>query len=205
MMKNFTGAMQYATLIAIALFMIQCTNQQAGSAANANTSDSTAVASECTRLNIACIQQDSLFANYQFAKEITDKMISKEESIKATLNQKQRALQNDANEFQRKLQNNAFLTQERAEQEANRLQRAEMDLNNYAQNETQQLAIEWEKNNAQVRDSINAFINDYNAEKKYEAILFKSAALYIDPKYDITNEVVELLNKRYAASKSAKK
>ncbi len=204
MMKTFTHAMRYMTLIAIAFFMIQCTNQQSNGVAGATTSDSTAVNQGCTRLNIAYVQDSLLSANYEFAKETRDKVISMEESLKATLNQKQRALQNDINEFQRKLQNNAFLTQERAEQEASRLQRAELDLNTYAQNETQQLLIKSQKLENQVTDSILNFINEYNAEKKYEMILFKNATLYIDPKYDITNDVVDRLNKRYAASKPAK-
>ena len=33
--------------------------------------------------------------------------------------------------------------------------------------------------------------------KGFDIVLRKSAALYIDPKYDITNEVIEGLNKRY--------
>ncbi len=204
MMKTFTRAMRYTAVIAIAFLTTQCCNQQSGDAACSNDSDSTAVNQECTRLNIAYVQDSLLTASYVFAQETRDKVISMEESLQATLNQKQRALQNDANEFQRKLQNNAFLSQERAEQEANRLRQKEVELNNYAQNETQQLLIKSKRLETQVTDSIINFINEYNAEKKYEVILFKSATLYINPQYDITNEVVDLLNKRYAASKPIK-
>ena len=36
-----------------------------------------------------------------------------------------------------------------------------------------------------------------NKTKKYEAILNNASTLYIDPSYDITDEIVDLLNKRY--------
>ena len=52
-----------------------------------------------------------------------------------------------------------------------------------------------------MNDSINLFIKEYNKEKKYEAIFNNASTLYIKPQYDITNEVVELLNKRYTSAK----
>ena len=40
-------------------------------------------------------------------------------------------------------------------------------------------------------------------QKGYDMVLRKSATLYIDPKYDVTQDVIEGLNKRY--NKVAKK
>ena len=48
-----------------------------------------------------------------------------------------------------------------------------------------------------VNDSVQAFIKEYNAKKKYDAIFFKAATLFISPELDITAEVVEGLNARY--------
>jgi outer membrane protein len=48
-----------------------------------------------------------------------------------------------------------------------------------------------------VNDSIQKFIEVYNAQHGYDAILLKAATLYIDPALDITDEVVEGLNARY--------
>ena len=53
----------------------------------------------------------------------------------------------------------------------------------------------------QMADSINNFIKEYNKNKKYEVISNNTSTLYIDPSYDITNEVVDMLNKRYHAKK----
>ena len=61
--------------------------------------------------------------------------------------------------------------------------------------------VEWRaaKNIYKDHDSISIinFIHEYNKDKKYEAILNNASTLYIDPSYDITNEIVDLLNKRY--------
>jgi outer membrane protein len=48
-----------------------------------------------------------------------------------------------------------------------------------------------------VNDSIQKFIEVYNAQHGYDAILLKAATLYINPDLDITDEVVEGLNARY--------
>ena len=46
-------------------------------------------------------------------------------------------------------------------------------------------------------DSIDNFLKDYAKKKGFDMVLRKSATLYIDEKYDVTEEVIEGLNKRY--------
>ena len=56
----------------------------------------------------------------------------------------------------------------------------------------------------QLNDSIDNFLKDYAAKNHYDVILKKAAAtLYINPSLDVTDEVIEGLNKRY--TKVAKK
>ncbi|MFA7226649.1 MAG: OmpH family outer membrane protein, partial [Dysgonamonadaceae bacterium] len=72
-------------------------------------------------LPVAYVNVDSLLTNYNFAKDLNEALMRKEENSRATLNQKESQLNAAAQEFQRKLQNNAFLSQERAEQEQQRI------------------------------------------------------------------------------------
>lgn len=123
------------------------------------------------------------------------------ENENANFNEKARQLQNDKIDFQRKLQNNAFLSQERAEQEAQRIARKEADLQKLGQQKEQELMLEQQKTLMAVSDSINSFIKEYNKTKKYQAILYKAATIYIDESYNITDEVVDMLNKRYNPAK----
>ena len=48
-----------------------------------------------------------------------------------------------------------------------------------------------------------AFSQDYAKKNNYDMILFKSATGYINPSLEVTDEVIEGLNKRY--TKVAKK
>lgn len=128
-------------------------------------------------------------------------MINKQENARASINEKARQLKKEQDDFQRKYQNNAFLSPERAQQEYQRLEKKAADLQEYAQRLDNENMLEQQKMLMQMNDSINTFIKEYNQEKKYEAIFNNASTLYINPAYDITNEVVELLNKRYAAAK----
>ena len=94
-----------------------------------------------------------------------------------------------------------FLSPERAQQEYQRLEKKAADLQEYAQRLENENMLEQQKMLMQMNDSINFFIKEYNKEKKYEAIFNNASTLYINPQYDITNEVVELLNKRYTSAK----
>ena len=65
------------------------------------------------------------------------------------------------------------------------------------------LAMENQKNNLEMRDSINSFLKVYNQTKGYDLIISNTAfdnLLYGNPAYNITNEIVEGLNARYAPS-----
>ena len=73
---------------------------------------------------------------------------------------------------------------------------------------TNELAAENQKNGLQLRDSINSFLKIYNKDKGYSLILSNTGfdnLLYADPAYNITNEIVEGLNKRYNPSSAASK
>jgi outer membrane protein len=69
----------------------------------------------------------------------------------------------------------------------------------------QSLTLEFEKEglekNQKLRESINNYVKEYNAEKGYDFIITKLGEnlLYANPALDITQEIVDGLNERYAA------
>ena len=163
-MKTFTLAIRITTVVALSLLMVQCGNKQA--APNQSVSDDTTISSYGDKLPIAYINVDSLLSKYNYAKDLNEKMINKQENARASINEKARQLKKE---------------------HAQRLENENM--------------LEQQKMLMQMNDSINLFIKEYNKEKKYEAIFNNASTLYINPQYDITNEVVELLNKRYTSAK----
>lgn len=181
--------------LALGLMMAQCDgNKQAAAPAIAP-----AQGGATTGLKIAFVEVDSLLSNYQFCIDMNQDMVKKEENVRATLNDKGKKLENEQKDFQYKYENNAF-TQARAQEEYNRLMNKAQELEELKVKLAEELAIENQKNNIQLRDSINNFLQIYNAEKQYDFILSNAGfdnLLYGNPAYNITGEIIEGLNKRY--------
>jgi outer membrane protein len=160
------------------------------------TGDST----QAALLPIAYINIDSLLINYHFAKESNESLLKKAEDSRLDLNVRDRQLQGEMAEFQRKLENNAFLSRERAEQEQTRLIRKQQDLQQLNAKLSQELMESQQKMSEQLRDTINNFLKIYNKDKGYQLILSNTSndnILLGDGGYDITKDIIELLNKRY--------
>lgn len=150
---------------------------------------------------IAYINVDTLLLNYKLAQEAYEVLTKKGEDSRVTLNSRMRQLQNEVADFQRKLENNAFLSRERAEKEQTRLMQKQEEIQVLEAKLTQELMTEQQKVNEQLRDTIDAFLREYNKSKKYEMIFGNTGSeivLLANPAYDITAEVVEMLNIRLA-------
>ncbi len=185
---------------AAAMLMCACneTNQSESNVENAQTETSGKLG---TTLPIAIVNVDSLLSNYTLAQEANERLIKQQESARLELNQKARSLQNEMIEFQKKIENNAFLSRERAEQEQARLMKKEQSLANREQEMSQKLLEDQQNFNLEVRDSINAAIKIINQSGKYHLILSTNSmndnVLFNAPEYDISQEVLTILNSRY--------
>lgn len=153
------------------------------------------------KLPIGVVNVDSVLENYTLAAEANDALMSKQENARVELSQRAKALNNEMIEFQQKLENNAFLSRERAESEQNRLIKKQQQLEEFEQTKTQELMEEQQRLNKQIRDSIDAVVDDITATGEYHMILTTSSlndnVLFCAPEYDITDKVVEMLNDRY--------
>ena len=150
--------------------------------------------------------------NYNFAIDLNEALMRKEESSRASLTQKERQVQTAYQDFQRKIENNAFLTQKRAEEEQQRIEKMGEEYQRMAQQLGNELGLEQQKLNIQLSDSVREALKDFNKNKNFEVILSNTASdniLLAHPKYDVTDDVIVYLNKRYgpatAASTSDKK
>jgi len=194
-----------AAAIAVASCVCGCNQPQATNTPAAKTGTETT--ENTGGFKVAYVQIDTLLSNYQFSKDLNEAMVKKQENVRATLNQKVQSLENAKKEFQTKMQNNAFLSEERAQQEYNRIAKMEQDAQNLSEKLQRELLNENDKYNLQLRDTITAFLKEYNVNKKYDMILSNTGfdnLLIADEKFDITNEVLEGLNARYQKVKGKK-
>lgn len=160
-------------------------------------SDSTSLSAQ---LPIAYINVDSLLLNYNYSKDLNEVLIRKRENAQATLTEKARKLDGEMKEFQRKRDNNAFLSEQSFKSQQQTLLKKQQDLQQLEESLTQQLSKEQQKMNEQLRDSIYKFLREYNKDHKYQMILSNTMndnIMVADNAYNITNEVVELLNSKY--------
>jgi len=201
-MKNVSIIINAVMAVAIViLFVLVLTNKSNPITKQLTTGKDVAISG---KLPIAYINIDSLLLHYQFAKDANESLIKKQEDSRLTINTKARQLQVEMAEFQHKLENNAFLSRDRAEQEQTRLQKKQQDLQALDGDLSKQLVQIQQKMSEQLRDTINAFMKQFNKDHKYQIILSNTSSdniLYAEKGYDITAEVTKLLNERFAARK----
>lgn len=199
-MKNLSYAINGILAVAIVILFILFFNLKKG------TNEAPALKFEGTdtiSLPIAYVNIDSVLTNYQYAKEASESLMKKSESSRASITQRQKQVANEYQEFQRKLQNNAFLTEERAKQESDRIQKLAADLDRMANRLDNELAMEQMKVNNQLADSVRTCIKEFNKTSNYEIIMSNSGLdniLFAKPKYDITDQIIQMLNQRHAVS-----
>ena len=148
-------------------------------------------------VRIAYIDVDSLQNKYVYFQEAKVQFDQKMQQHHTILQQKEQALQSMQNSIQQRMQNGQINSQQQYEAEMRKYQQQQQAYAQYAQQAEAEMAQEQNACNQSLMDSINNFLADYNKTKKYNVILNKATTIYIDKAYDITNEVVAGLNKRY--------
>ena len=162
-------------------------------------------------LPIAIINTDSILKHYTLAEEASDKLMARYEESTVKLDTKAKSLQKevetfqqDVVNFQKKVEANAFLSRDRAESEQARLQKKEQqlmakqqDLENLRQKLSADFMNEQAALTQQLQDSVQAYLQEFNADGRYHLVLNDAVLLNKVAGYDITDEVIEALNARY--------
>ena len=153
-------------------------------------------------VKIAYVEVDSLMTQYEFCKEFSLILQKKSNNARNTLNAKGQQLQSAMVNFQQKLQNNGFTSREQAESQQAAIQRQQQSLQELQARLENELASETQKYNDALRDSLQHFLKDYNKDKAFDLILTKQGdnILYAAKRFDITNDVINGLNKRYKST-----
>lgn len=155
---------------------------------------------------IAYVDVDSLMKKYQYCLDYAEVLKKKTETIQNTLQSKGLALQKEAADFQSKMQQGSY-TREQAEAVQTSLQKKQMQLQNLQQSLANEFDRLQNKYNEALRDSVQNFLKEYNKTYGYTYILSKVGdnILLADDRYDITDDVIKALNKRYKPGKDIQK
>jgi outer membrane protein len=182
-------------MLAIAVLMTSCQQQ-----APKTTVTETPTEKAQPSIRIAYVLLDSLTNQYQYFKDLDSIFQKKQANAEATINEKGRNFSAQVQEFQRKVQSNS-ITQQQYENEQARLAKLQQDLESLQARLSNSLQEEYQKEFQALTDTIQNFTKSYAKEKGYDFILCKSSGidnvLYANEAYDVTDEVVKALNKRY--------
>lgn len=148
--------------------------------------------------NYRFIDSDTIMLKYNLSIDFNEQMIRLQNNLADEERRQRNAIQSRANALQTKM--NAAQTQSdidalKSEYESIQNQQAQ------AEQKLTQMGMDIEKtladNAKTVMDSLSNFLNDYAAQRGYDAVFIKNCAPYYNPALDVTNEVVEGLNARY--------
>ena len=151
---------------------------------------------------VAYVNIDSLLMNYNYAVDLNEMIIKKQENARANIGQKVQALQKELDDFQRKIETNAFLTTQRAESEQNRLIKKRQDLEEEDNRVAAELYNEQQQISEQLRENIVEQLRVFNQSYGFQIILSNTSGdniLIADNVYDITAAFLEHLNKSYSS------
>ncbi len=157
-------------------------------------------------MKIAYINTDTIMAKYTMAVEMQKELQDKQSSISNSLKQKYMALQKEEQEY---LKNGDKLTLTQQQAKEKEFKQREQQLSQQMQEQPAQFQEEVARQNEKLLNAVLAFVKDYNSKHdKYNIILSVSRlngpTLYIDQAMDITDEIVEGLNKEYSEYKANK-
>lgn len=157
---------------------------------------------------IVYVNTDTLLTKYDYYKDILKASENKRFQLENDLANKARSFQNKVQFFQQRAQQ-GHMTQEQAQTTQMQLQQEEQNLMAYRDKNAQQLAQEEGKKTEDILNKIHDYLKEFNgANNKYDMVIGYSkggGVLYAKEDLDITKQVLDGLNKKYADDKKSGK
>lgn len=172
-------------VIALAVSILSCNKEQA---------------STSSEMKSAYIDTAKLMEEYTEAKDLDAKFKAKGEAEAKKFEVEEANFKAEVANFQKNAQANG---QAWAQQKNAELEQKQQRLQYAAQSVGQKLQVENATEMDTLVKSVKAFIKDYGKEKGYDYIYGTGDAatiLYAKDQYDITKEVIKLLNDKYAGA-----
>lgn len=151
---------------------------------------------------IVFVNTDSLLTNYQFYKDAQKEFENKGYRLQVDLGQRERALQGELAAIQQRA---SAMTQAELQAADMTLKKKGAELQQYSQQKQAELGQEQAKRNEELYNNIRNYIEKINKTSRYEFVLGYSKAgggiLFADASVDVTQKIIEGLNKEYTANK----
>lgn len=182
---------------AVAAFMAVCGLTVASCSKDGDKATAEILPGDSAAINIRYVNMTRIGQNYTLAQELFAErqkmMLDFQNQAAAKDNQLQRLYQT----IQQKINNNVYLSQQSAESD----QREFLNMQNQAQQWSSQRLEEMDRYAAlqtmRLNDSIRSVIRDICVANHLDAVIDDTVTYYVNPRLDITDAVIEELNRRY--------
>ncbi len=183
-----------ATVI-IALFVTSCDK--------GNNNSNNTQATNGSTFKMAYVMTDTLSEAYEYFNDIQSDLMIQQQEKEAELNSRYKALQNKFLKVQRDVQNR-MMTPSTAQKKQEQLGIQQQKLQQDQQIYQAEIMEKTQKMTLEILDSIKNYIKVYNKDHHYNLVITSdtlgSQLLYADKQFDITEDIIKGLNKRYRAS-----
>lgn len=156
--------------------------------------------------HIVFVNTDSLLTKYEFFKDFQKEMENKKYRLQVDLGNKEKGLRAEAEALQARA---GAMTEAERQGAALMFQKKQSEAAQYAQQQEGKLGEEISKKNREMYERIQDYVKKYNAENKYEFVLgytkVGGGILFADESVDVTDKIIEGLNKAYKENKPADK
>jgi outer membrane protein len=170
-----------------------------------NGSSSTSGPMSASGKRIVFVNTDTLLTHYEFYKDAQKEFENKGYRLQVDLGQKERALQGEVAAIQQRA---SAMTQAELQAADLTLKKKGAELQQYSQQKQAELGQEQAKKNEELYNNIREYITKINKENKFEFVLGYSklggGILFADESVDVTQKILDGLNKEYGASKTSK-
>lgn len=155
--------------------------------------------------SIVYFDLDRVLEQYDMANDKRSEVETKVAGIQQEVTRRQKNLENAINDFQNKI-NKGLMTSAAAQAQQQKLQEQDVAFQQFAQQKQAEIMEEQQVMMNVLADAIKTYIEKYNEEKGFAMILTNQAGVPViagDQSLNITDDIIEGLNKEYVKSKKA--
>nr|WP_155169842.1 OmpH family outer membrane protein [Fulvivirga kasyanovii] len=158
---------------------------------------------EAAEYSVGYINADSVLKNYDFFKEMQEKLQERGQKLEDEYKSRAEGLQKEVNDYQRNV-NNLTIGQAKAVEES--LMKKQQNLRMLQESLSQELIKEESKINQELYEKITSYLDDYSKNHGLQMVVKYnqgSDVLYASDSMNITNAVIKGLNDAYKKEKEA--
>lgn len=189
-------------VMALAVALTACNNQNTTNNTAAEATEQTEAAA--TTGKIAFYHIDRVLAEYNMSVELQTNFQKEYEAKDKELGASARKLEKDYAALQEKI-NKVLITRADAEKEAAKLQERQNSLQARSEKASAELAEKEQVMTNQILNAIYEYVTELNTEAQYDIILVSqtgSPVMIVNPELDLTQQIIEGLNKAYTPEKT---